>query len=104
MSTSPRPNCPWRKPPKHAFDQSDKIAHVVGGALFGALASSLYVIERVFASLVFESGTLWLPAAVGGVSIAVCGILGGVIGPRFIEWMSEHWHEFYRYFSEFSRD
>ena len=104
MSTGPKPNCPWRKPPKHPLDRADKIAHVVGGAMFGALASSFFVLELAFAVLISEHGTLWVPAAVGGVSTALGGVLGGVIGTRFIEWMSDNWHEFHRYYSQFRRD
>ena len=104
MSTGPKPNCPWRKPPKHPLDRTDKIAHVVGGAMFGALASSFFVIELAFTVLISEHGTLWLPAIVGCVSIVLGGILGGVIGPRFIEWMSDNWHECHRYHSQFRQD
>ncbi len=72
--------------------------------MFGALASSFFVIELVFAVLISENGTLWLPIAVGCVSTTLGGVLGGVIGTRFIEWMSDNWHEFHRYYSQFGRD
>ena len=72
--------------------------------MFGALASSLFVIELAFAVLISEHGTLWVPTAVGGVSTALGGVLGGVIGTRFIEWMSDNWHEFHRYYSQIRRD
>ena len=72
--------------------------------MFGALASSFFVIELAFAVLVSENGTLWLPAIVGCVSIVLGGILGGMIGPRFIEWMSDHWDEFHQYYSHIPRD
>ena len=104
MSTGPKPNCPWRKPPKHPLDRADKIAHVVGGAMLGALACSFFVIELVFAALISEQGTLWLPIAVGCVSTTLGGVLGGVIGTRSINWMSGNWHEFHRYHSQFRQD
>jgi hypothetical protein len=72
--------------------------------MFGALASSFSVIELVFAVLVSENGTLWLPASVGCASIVLGGILGGVIGTRFIDWMSDNWHEFHRFHSQFRQD
>ena len=31
---------------------------------------------------------------------ALGGVLGGVIGTRFIEWMSGNWHEIHRYYSQ----
>ena len=104
MSTGPKPNCPWRKPPKRPLDRADKIAHVVGGAMLGALACSFFVIELVFAALISEQGTLWLPIAVGCVSTTLGGVLGGVIGTRFRDWMSDNWHEFHRYHSQFRQD
>ena len=104
MSTGPKPNCPWRQPPTHPLDRADKIAHVVGGAMLGALACSFFVIELVFAALISEQGTLWLPIAVGCVSTTLGGVLGGVIGTRSINWMSDNWHEFHRYHSQFRQD
>ena len=72
--------------------------------MFGALAGSFSVIELVFAVLISEQGTLWLPIAVGCVSTTLGGVLGGVIGTRFIGWMSDNWHEFHRYHSQFRQD
>ncbi len=72
--------------------------------MFGDLASSFLVIELAFTVLISEYGTLWLPTAVGCVSAALGGALGGVIGPRFIDWMSDNWHECHRYHSQFRQD
>jgi hypothetical protein len=63
---------------------------------FGAFASSFFVIESFFAVMITEQGTLWIPGGVFISSIMVSGILGGVFGNRFIDWMSENWHRFGR--------
>lgn len=72
--------------------------------MFAALASLPFVIEFVFAVLISEKGTLWLPMAVGCLSTILGGVLGGAIGPRFTDWISDNWYEFHRYYSEFRRD
>lgn len=99
MTYGPKPQCPWRKPPKHPLDRALKIAHVIGGMMFGALASSFLVIETFFTVLITEKGTLWIPAGILLASMAISGILGGVFGDRFIDWMSENWTRFTRHHS-----
>ena len=97
MTYGPKPNCPWRKPPKHPLDRAEKIAHVIGGMMFGGLASSLFVIESFFAVMITEKGSLWIPGGVLLGSMALAGLLAGLFGDRFIDWMSEHWTKFGRH-------
>ena len=101
MSHGPQPQCPWRKPPKHPLDRAEKIAHVIGGMMFGGLASSFFVIESFFAVMVGEHGTLWFPGEIFLASMATSGVLGGIFGHRFIDWMSENWTRFGRHDSNF---
>jgi hypothetical protein len=96
VSYGPKPNCPWRKPAKHPLDHAEKIAHVIGGMMFGAFASCFFVIESFFAVMITEQGTLWIPGGVFLASMAVSGVLGGIFGHRFIDWMSENWPRFGR--------
>ena len=97
MKYGPKPNCPWRKPPKHPLDHAEKIAHVIGGMMFGAFASLFFVVESFFAVMITEKGSLWIPAGVLLGSMALSGILGGIFGDRFINWMSENWTAFRRH-------
>ncbi len=97
MTYHPTSNCPWRKPPKHPLDYADKFAHVFCGMIFGAFASSFFVAEFFFAVLITEQGSLWIPGGIFLASIATTGILGGVFGNRFIDWMSENWTLFGRH-------
>lgn len=96
IMTGPKPNCPWRKPPKHALDHAEKIAHVVGGMMFGAFASGAFVIESFFAVVNTESGTLWIPSGILLGSMALSGLLAWLFGHRFIDWIDDNWHQFWR--------
>lgn len=78
------------------MDQAEKIAHVVGGAMFGALASGGLVIYGFFAAAIMEK-SLWLPAGILFGSAFVGGLLGGLVGRPFIDWMEEHWSQFWRH-------
>ncbi len=64
--------------------------------MFGALASSFFVIELAITVLISEHGGMWVPAAVGGVPTVLGGVLGGIVGIRFIDWMSDNWHRVHR--------
>lgn len=97
MACKPTTNCPWRKPPKHPLDHAEKLAHVICGMMLGAFASSFLVIESFFAVMIYEKGSLWIPGGIFVASIAVAGILGGVYGSRFLDWMSENWARFGRH-------
>jgi len=97
MTYGPKTQCPWRKPPKHPLDRAERIAHVVGGILFGALASSFLVIQFFFTLLITEKGTLWIPGGVLFASMALSGLLGGIFGARFVDWMSGNWTRFGRH-------
>jgi len=99
MTYGPKSQCPWRKPPKHPLDRAEKIAHVFGGMMFGAFASLFFVIESFFVVMITEKGTLWIPGGVLLAAMAISGVLGGVFGDRFIDWMSENWTRFARHHS-----
>ena len=96
MSYGPKPQCPWRKPPKHPMDRALKIAHVIGGMMFGALAASFFVIETFFAVMITERGSLWIPGGILLGSMALSGLLAAIFGERFIAWMEENWTRFAR--------
>lgn len=96
MSYAPKPNCPWRKPPKHPLDHAEKIAHVIGGMMFGMLAGGYFVISSFFAVIITEQGTLWIPGGILLGSISSGGLLAAVFGRRFIDWIEEHWPKFWR--------
>ncbi len=88
MSYGPTPNCPWRKPPKHPMDHALKIAHVVGGMMLGALASSIVVIFALF-WVIENGGSFWIPGGILLGSMAICGLLGGLFGEPFFDWMRD---------------
>lgn len=92
-----KPQCPWRKPKKHPMDRADTIANGVIGALFGVLISAPLVIELAFAVLINEHGSLWITVPIEIAVVAVCGTLGLFFGDRFINWLSDNWHHFYRH-------
>lgn len=95
MSSGPKPNCPWRKPPKHPLDHAEKIAHVIGGMMFGAFAAGGFVIESFFGAAIFER-SMWIPAAILLVALLAGGLLGAFVGRPFIDWIEEHWSLFWR--------
>jgi hypothetical protein len=95
-SYGPKPQCPWRKPKKHPLDRADKIANGVIGALFGVFVAAPVSIELAFAILVNERGSLWWTVELEGISVMVFGSLGTIFGDRFINWMTENWHLFFR--------
>ena len=89
MSAGPKPNCPWRKPPRHPLDRAEKIAHVIGGMMFGALASGGLVISAFFV-VAIHGKSLWVPGGIVLGSSAVGGLLAAAFGRTFIDWMDEH--------------
>ena len=97
MSVGPKPNCPWRKPPKHPMDHAEKIAHVIGGMMFGAFASGYFVIYSFFAVAITEKGSLWIPGGILLGSMALSGLFAAVFGHRFIEWMDYNWSNFWKH-------
>lgn len=96
MSVGPKPNCPWRKPPRHPLDHAEKIAHVIGGALFGGLASLYHTIAAFFAVSISEQGTLWIPAGILLAGMSLGSLLAAVLGRRFIDWIEAHYTSFWR--------
>lgn len=100
MSVGPKPNCPWRKRRRHPLDHAEKIAHVLCGIMFGTLAAAVPVGQMCFAVLITEKGSLWFPMAIAGTAMVVSGILSYFFGERFIDWMSENWHQFVRLWKE----
>lgn len=96
MSVGPKPNCPWRKPPRHPLDHAEKIAHVIGGAMFGGLASLYHTIAAFFAVSISEQGSLWIPAGILLGSMSLGAILAGIFGHRFIDWMEANFTKFWR--------
>ncbi|MCA9049070.1 MAG: hypothetical protein KDA89_10110 [Planctomycetaceae bacterium] len=75
------------------MDHAERIAHVIGGMMFGLLAAALPIIKIAFLvashnwqhPIKIAFGLLATAAAIGGV-------LGYRFGDRFITWMSEHWN------------
>ena len=92
----PKPQCPWRKPKKHPLDRADKIANGVIGALFGIFVSAPLAIQLTFAILIQERSSLWWTMGLEGGYVLIFGALGFIFGERFINWMSDNWHLFFR--------
>ncbi|MEZ6122375.1 MAG: hypothetical protein R3C49_04275 [Planctomycetaceae bacterium] len=83
------------------MDHAVKVAHVIGGMMFGGLASLFLVIETFFVVAITEQGSMWIPAGILCGSMALGGLLGRLLGDRFIDWMSAHWGRFWRHHDSF---
>ena len=79
------------------MDHAEKIAHVIGGMMFGALASGYFVIYTFFMVLISEKGSLWIPGGILLGSMSLGGLLARLFGRPFIDWIENNWGKFWRH-------